>query len=114
MCLVSSVEYIRPDYSEQITLPEGSGESDSSTIDCPKLTLDKPYNGTDYSIILKPKSSTNTLYHILFTIETAGLNDDTLMFKYHYSVRKGNQLLMVAAMNTKALEMVSIKIRTTK
>lgn len=108
VCLESSVELITPDYPKTVVLPEGSGVVDS-TIDCPKLTTDESHSGNDYSVAFKPKTITSDLYNIINKMELAGQNDDTLSFKYHYSIRRGKQYFIVAAMNTKALEMVSIK-----
>ena len=108
MCLENSVEFIAPNYPELIVLPEGSGESHITT-DCSKLILDEPYIGDDYSIIFNPKTSTTDLYHIITKMEMAKLSDKSITFKYYYSIRKGKQLSMVVRINSKALEMVSIK-----
>ena len=108
MCLESSVESITPDYPKPIVFPEGSGES-VDTIDCPKLIIDGSHSGNDYSIAFKPKITTSKLYHVIIKMELAKQGDDAISFKYHYSVRKGKQYYMIAKMNTKALEMVSIE-----
>lgn len=107
VCLENSVEFIAPNYPELIVLPEGSGESHSTT--CSKLILDEPYNRNDYSITFKPNTSTNDLYHIITKMEMTKLSDKSITFKYYYSIRKGKQLSMVVKINSKALEMVSIK-----
>lgn len=105
VCLESSVESIMPDYPKPVVIPEGSGES--VVIDCPKLILDGSQPGNDYSIAFKPKTK---LYHIIIKMQLAKQSDDTISFKYHYSVRKGKQYYVIAEMNTKALEMVSIQL----
>ena len=111
VCLEGKVESIIPDYPKPVVLPEGSGEAEAdSTIGCPKLILDESHSsGNKYSITFQPKTTTTNLYNIITDIELAQQNDDTLSFKYHYSIRRGKQFSMVAEMNIKALEMVSIK-----
>jgi len=111
VCLESSVEFIAPKYPELIVFPEGSGGLDS-TIDCSKLILDESYNGNDYSIIFKPKTSSNDLYYIITKMESTKLSDKSITFNYHYAIRKGKQLSMVVEINRKALEMVSIQKAT--
>ena len=97
-----------PDYPKPVVIPEGSGES--VVIDCPKLILDGSQPGNDYSIAFKPKTTTRKLYHIIIKMQLAKQSDDTISFKYHYSVRKGKQYYMITEMNAKALEMVSIQL----
>ena len=111
MCLEGSVESIIPDYSTPVVLPEGSGDSETvNTINCPKLILDESYSsGNKYSITFQPRTTTINLYNVITDMEMAQQNDDTLSFKYYYSIRRGKQFSMVAEMNTRALEMVSIK-----
>ena len=97
-----------PDYPRIIIDPQGSGEAEVVYIaDCSKLVLKEPYYGSNYSIVFKHKTSLNTLYHVIAKMELAKLNDDTLTFNYYYSIKKGNQIIMVAGMNNKALQMVS-------
>ena len=111
MCLDSSVEIIIPYYPKPVVLPEGSGETES-IIDCPKFIPDESHStSSEYSIRLQPKTSANILYHIVTSMTLASQNDDTIDFKYHHSIRRGRELLMLARMNIKAVEMVSIIFR---
>ena len=112
MCLDSSVEVITPYYPKQVVLPEGSGEAES-IIDCPKFIHDESQSTkNEYSIGFRPKTSTTHLYHIITRMAMASQNDNAIDFRYHYSIRKGRELFMLARMNIKALEMVSIHMYT--
>ena len=105
MCIDSRVKSIIPDYPMIPELPEGSGEED--TIDCSKLILTEPYNGEDYSIVLKPRTSAPDLYNIIGKLVSGKMNDKAVSFKYHYTVRRGTSLKLIVTMNIKALELVS-------
>ena len=97
-----------PDYPKSMIDPQSSGEDEGVHIaDCSKLILKEPYHGNNYSVTFKHKTSLNTLYHVISKMELAKLGDNTLNFNYHYSMKKGNQIIMVVGMNTKALQMVS-------
>jgi len=82
--------------------------TEEDTIDCPKLILIKPYNGEEYSIVLKPRASITDLYNIISRIEIEKLNDESLSFTYHHATRRGKSIKLIVTMNTKALELVSI------
>ena len=81
--------------------------TEEDTIDCPKLILTEPYNGEEYSIVLKYRTSTTDLYNIISRVETEKLNDESLSFTYHYATRSGKVITMIVTMNKKALELVS-------
>ena len=108
MCLESKVEYIFFDFPKSTIDPQDSGEvKDEYIEDCSKLVLKEPYHGNNYSVVLKRKTSLNTLYHIITTMELAKLSDDTIAFTYYHSMKKGKKITMVVEMNIKALHMVS-------
>ena len=110
MCLDSNVEIIIPYYPKPVVLPEGSGETENIT----KFIPDESHStsaSNEYSIGFQPKTSANNLYHIITSMTLASQNDDTIDFKYHHSIRRGSELLMLARMNIKAVEMVSIIFR---
>ena len=97
-----------PDYPGITIDPQGSGEAEDVNIaDCSKLVLIEPYHSSNYSVAFKHKASLNTLYYIIAKMELAKLSDETLTFNYYYSIKKGNQIIMVAGMSNKALQMVS-------
>ena len=101
----SRVESIIPDYPE---LVDNSSEvTEENTVDCSKLILTEPYNGEDYSIVLKRRASTTDLYNIISRIEIEKLNDESLSFIYHHATRKAKVITLIVTMNTKALELVS-------
>ena len=87
--------------------PDSSPSKNIYASHCTKVVLKAPYSGTNYSVILKPKTSLNTLYHIITKMELAKQNDNTVTFDYYYSIRRGKKIIMVAGMNIKALHMVS-------
>ena len=87
-------------------LTEGSGDVEETTIDCSKLILTEPYNGEDYSIVLKPRTTTTDMYNIISRIEIEELNDESLFFNYNHSVRMGETLTIIVTMNNKALNLV--------
>ena len=109
MCLDSRVESIIPDYSKIPELTEGSAVvTEEITVDCSKLILTEPYNGEDYSIVLKPRASTTDLYNIISRVEIEKLNDESLSFTYHHATKRGKTIEMNVTMNTNALKLVSI------
>jgi len=81
--------------------------TEEDTIDCSKLVLTEPYNGENYSIVLKPRTSTTDLYNIISRVEIEKLNDESLSLTYHYATRRRKVITMIVTMNTKALELVS-------
>jgi len=87
-------------------LTEGSGDVEETTIDCSKLILTEPYSGEEYSIVLKPRTSTTDMYNIISRIEIEELNDESLFFNYNHSVRMGETLTIIVTMNNKALNLV--------
>ena len=91
--------------------PQSSSDAEDVYIaECSKLVLNEPYHGNNYSIVFKRKTSLNYLYHVITKMELAKLsNDSTVTFNFYYSIKKGNQIIMVAEMNNKALQMVSSK-----
>lgn len=104
MCLDSRVELILPDYPKSVIFPQSS--ENVHTADCPKL-LKEPYNGTNYTVVFKPKATLdNTLYYVITKMELAKKNDDALKFTFYYAARKGNKIFMMVEMNIKAIEMV--------
>ena len=74
---------------------------------CLKLILTEPYNGKEYSIVLKSRASSTDLYSIISRVETEKLNDESLSISYHYATRSGKVITMIVTMNKKALELVS-------
>jgi len=70
---------------------------------CPKLILTEPYNGEDYSIVLKPRASTTDLYNII-----KKLYDENMSITFHYATRPcvGKPIKLVVTMNKKALKLV--------
>ena len=100
------------DYQIIPELTEGSGDVTDveDNVDCSKLILTEPYTASntseDYSIVLKPRTSTTDLYNIISRIEIEKLNDDSLSFNYQHSTKKGNTIRMIVTMNTKALKLV--------
>ena len=111
MCSESRVEFIMPDYPRGIIDPPDLDKpKDVYIIGCSKLVSKEPYHGNNYSIILKHKTSQNTLYYVRAKMELAKLNDSTITFNYYYSVKRGNKVIMVAEMNNKGLNMVSYDI----
>ena len=108
MCLESRVEFILPDYPKILIDSQGSGEAeDINTADCSKLVLKEPYQGYNYSIAFKRKTSLNALFDVITKMEQEKLRDSTLTFNYHYSFRKGKRIFMIVEMNIKAIQMVS-------
>lgn len=108
MCSESRVEFIVPYYPESIIDPQDSHEDEDIYVaQCSKLVLKESYNGNNYSVVFKRKTSLNHLYHVITKMELTKLSDKTLTFNYYYSIRKGNKIIMVAGMNIKALNMVS-------
>ena len=104
----SRVESIVPDYPMIPELTEGSGDvTEEDTVDCSKLILTEPYTGEDYSIVLKPRTSTTDLYNIISRVEIEKMNDEAVSFRYHYAARRGTSLKLIVTMNIKALELVS-------
>ena len=103
-----------PDYPSSIIDPQGSGMGSGEAenvyaLDCFKLVHSGPYNGSNYSVTFKSKSSLNILYRVVTKMELAKLSDSTINFEYyHSSIRKGNKLTMAVGMNLKALHMVRI------
>ena len=90
--------------------PQSSGDAEDVYIaECSKLVLNEPYHGNNYSIVFKRKTSLNYLYHVITKMELAKLSNDTVTFNFYYSIKKGNQIIMVVGMNNKALQMVSSK-----
>ena len=81
--------------------------TEEDTIDCPKLILTEPYNGEDYSIVLKPRASSTDMENIIRRVETEKLNDKSLSISYHYAIRSRKVITMIVTMNRKALELVS-------
>jgi len=109
VCLDSRVESIIPDFLMIPELPEGSGDiTEEDNVDCSKLILTEPYTGEDYSIALKPRTSTTDMYNIISRIEIEKLNDASLSFKYHHGEKKGKTIRLIVTMNIKALELVSV------
>ena len=107
MCLDSRVESIVPDYPMVPNLTEGSGiVTEEDTVDCSKLILTGPYNGENYSIVLKSRASTTDLYNIISRVEIEKLNDKSLSFTYHHATRRGKAIEMIVTMNTNALKLV--------
>ena len=110
MCLESRVEFILPDYPRSVIDPQDFDETKDVYVgDCFKLVLNEPYHGSNYSIILKRKTSLNALFYIITRMELAKLNDSTLTFNYYHSIKKGKKIIMVVGMNIKALHVVSNK-----
>jgi len=104
----SKVESIIPDYPMIPELTEGSGDvTEEDTVDCSKLILTEPYNGEDYSIVLKPRTSTTDMYNIISRLQIEKMNDEVVYFRYHYAARRGTSLKLIMTMNIKALELVS-------
>ena len=94
----------RVNHTDYPELVDNSSEvTGEDTVDCSKLILTEPYNGEEYSIILKRRASTTDLYNIISRIEIEKLNDESLSFIYHHATRKA----LMVTMNTKALELVS-------
>ena len=90
--------------------PQSSSDAEDVYIaECSKLVLNEPYHGNNYSIVFKRKTSLNYLYHVITKMELAKLSNDTVTFNFYYSIKKGNQIIMVVGMNNKALQMVSSK-----
>ncbi|XP_065910718.1 uncharacterized protein [Dysidea avara] len=106
VCMDSRVESIVPDYPMIPELTEGSGDViEEDTVDCSKLILTEPYTGEDYSIVLKPRTSTTDLYNIISRVEIEKMNDEAVSFRYHYAARRGTSLKLIVTMNIKALEL---------
>jgi len=102
------VESIIPDYPVIAELTEGSGDvTEVDTVDCSKLILTEPYNGKDYSIVMKHRTTTTDLHNVISRIEIEKLNDESLSFTYHHATRRGKMITMIVTMNIKAIEMVS-------
>ena len=109
MCSESRVEFILPDHTRShVDAPVDDKAEDVYPAGCFKLVVNEPDHNTNYSVTLKRKASANALYHIITKMELAKLSDDTLSFKYYYSLRKSHQITMAVKMNIKALQMVSI------
>ena len=103
------MEFISPDYMKSVIFPQSSGEPEDKIhiTDCPKLVLKEPYyNGTNYTVTFKSKTTLDTLYHVITILELAKLTDNTITFSFYYAARKGNKISMAVEMNTKAIEMV--------
>lgn len=97
-----------PNYPKSVILPHTSDESeDNHAGGCFKLVLKKPYHGNNYSVIFKPKTSLNDLYYVVTKLQLAKLHNSTIIFNFYYSIKKGNKIIMVVGMNTKAIKMVS-------
>ena len=100
-----------PDYPRSVIFPQSSGEGENNIhiTDCPKLVLEEPYynNGTNYTVTFKSKTTLDTLYHVITTLQLAKLSDNTITFSFYYAVKKGKKISVVIEMNTKAIEMVS-------
>ena len=107
MCSESRVELILPDHTRSHIDPPVD-DKDVYPADCFKLVGNESHHNNNYSVTLKRKASANTVYHITTKMELAKLSDDTLSFKYYYSIRKNHQITMAVEMNIKALQMVSI------
>ena len=107
VCMDSRVESIIPylDYSE--LTDNSDGVTEEGTVNCSKLILTEPYTGEDYSIVLKPRTSTTDLYNIISRAEIEKLNDESLTLDYHYATRKKEVITIRVTMNVKALELVS-------
>jgi len=104
VCMDSRVESIIPDYPG---LTKDSGKvTEEDTVDCSKLILTEPYNGEDYSVVLKPRVSTTDLENIVSRVEIEKLNDKSISFTYHHSSRRGKVIEMIVTMNTNALKLV--------
>ena len=109
VCLDNRVEFISPDYIKSVIFPQSSGEPEDKIYitDCPKLVLKEPnYSGTNYTVTFKPKTTLDTLYHVITILELAKLTDNTITFSFYYAARKGSKISMAVEMNTKAIEMV--------
>ena len=100
----SRVESIIPDYPGLTKVPGEVTEENIAV--CSKLILSEPYNGEDYSIVLKPRASTTDLYNIISRVEIEKLNDESLSFAYHHAARRGKTIEMIVTMNTNALKLV--------
>ena len=98
----SRVESIIPHYPKLIGEPGDVTKED--TVDCSKLILTEPYNGEDYSIVLKHRTD---LANIITKMEQMKLEDEDLSITFHYATRTSRKIKLVVTMNTKALELVS-------
>ena len=105
VCMESRVESIIPDYPKFVD--NSSEVTKEDTVDCSKLILTEPYNGEDYSIVLKRRTSTTDMYNIISRVEIERLKDESLIFEYHHAARKGRVITFRVTMNVKALELVS-------
>ena len=76
------------------------------TVDCPKLILTEPYNGEDYSIVLKSRASFNDMGNIISRVDVEKLKNESLSFTYHHAARRGKIIEMSVTMNTNALKLV--------
>ncbi|XP_065911900.1 uncharacterized protein [Dysidea avara] len=107
VCMDSRVESIIPDYPMILEFTGGFGDvTEEDTVDCSKRIVTEPYTGEDYSIVLKPRTSTTDLYNIISRVEIEKLNDESLSFTYRYAKRRGKVITIIVTMNTKALELV--------
>ena len=93
------VEHIQQDLGEV---------TEEDSVDCLKLILTEPYNGEDYSIVLKSRASSTDMENIISRADVEKLNDESLSFTYHHAVRRGKAIEMIVTMNTNALKLVSI------
>jgi len=74
-------QQIRVNYTRLLELTEGSGDvTEEDTVDCSKLILTEPYNGEDYSIVMKHRTSFTDLENIISTADIEQLNDESIFY----------------------------------